>query len=234
MLKASIVSVIVAYVCLVSVSSATQNDTVIKPSEPPEAGMTKPVAPQPPKPSPQVLQRNDPTKELNKWDGFRGIKWNSELSNLKGFVKDKSSTGKNAVCQRKDEEMKLVGIPLSAVLWMFYENRLLGVNMVSEIGTYSDLVKTMQIRFGNPQPCLTENGLARKKIWDLSKVEEWNGTTSWGAKVSLFVMQRGTAGAVMVEFVYEPLDTKKYEDGKKSQEDTEEKRKEAVHNNANW
>jgi hypothetical protein len=145
-----------------------------------------------------VEKAHTPT-DLPKWDGFRGIKWGTDIKTLTGFDLKEMTPWKQGTYSRKNEEMTLGGAKLKEVQWLFYEGRLFQVGIITpDAGAFKALKEATERRYG-------------KDYRDASHGEfesyTWTGITSDGKKVMLEM--RGYGGLYTFFFVYTPIDEKK-------------------------
>ena len=72
------------------------------------------------------------TKELGKWEGFRGIKWGTRVEGIPGMVYYGALGPSVTVYTRKDERLAIGDTPVSILSYQFYKRRLSAVVLCAE------------------------------------------------------------------------------------------------------
>jgi hypothetical protein len=135
--------------------------------------------------------------DTEKWDGFRGVNWGTDIKTLNGFTSPNAALQELGHYLRKDESLKLGGASLKEVLWRFYKGQLYHVVIEGRDGTFPALKEATETRYGK----------ACKNI--STKYKEayaWKGLNSKGEPVTLEVSLDKETGRVSCYFTYIPLE----------------------------
>ena len=159
--------------------------------------------------------------ELGKWDGFRGIKWGTDLKSLTGFAAF-SSVIETGNYRRKDEKLTLGSVPLQEIRWQFYKGKLYHVLITGEDGTFSSLKTETVKRYGKTYKDTSDK---------LNEDYTWSGKNSDGEKVTVQVTRERQFGMVLVYFTYWPLEEQFFkEKGKENAEELDSWLRQYRHN----
>ena len=143
--------------------------------------------------SPEEPERAE-TDKLGIWDGFRDIKWGTELAQVPEMKVENRPTSYQTNYERpKDKKIigdaKLEKIRYSAI------NGKLGVVGLETKGLENNLnlMKSLSTVFGNA------SDKTIRGIW------EWHGETTWGENVTIWFFYNYKTEITSVQIVYEPL-----------------------------
>lgn len=134
----------------------------------------------------------------NEPDGFRGIKWGtniSELSKMK-LIDDDG----NAKCYaRKNDKMRIGDANLDAIMYGFYKNRFSAVGvMYHSSSNFSAIKETLLQQYGEARH---PNGFMEEYFW-------------YGSRVNVFLKFNQIQGAGQLWYLYKPLQEEKERDEK--------------------
>ncbi|MGB2997785.1 MAG: hypothetical protein WBC59_04015 [Phycisphaerae bacterium] len=152
--------------------------------------------------------------QLGKWDGFRGIRWGTELKTLNGMTIVEED-GKLKYCTREGEKLSIGKAQLESIYYMFYTDlqnidRLIGVG-VETVPNRSDseaLKRTVVERFGEGAQ---QNEFV--EVW------VWRGQTTGGDKVRMGLEQNPITDQGVWVLWYEPLERQREMDKKRAAEE---------------
>lgn len=154
--------------------------------------------------------------ELGLWDGFRGVRWGTQLSSLSGFKTANQTTAQAGNYTRDSEKLMLGGARLKDVVWRFYRGRLYHVLVEAQPNTFDALKSVTIERFGKSY---------KNTSTEYLESYTWSGSNSKGESVTFEVKRDKQTGRVSGFFTYAPLEQAESNDATQTERTKRERRK---------
>jgi hypothetical protein len=140
------------------------------------------------------------------WEGFRGIKWGTEITDAPGITGKKAETKS---CFRKDDKLTIGEAKLKYILYQFYKGRFYSVDIRAEESTnWIALRDAVFAKYGEG-----------KKLYTLLEQWYWGAPEFPGVKDVTMFLRHDLEGKTTLIMTYKPIaDERRAEDAKKAKE----------------
>jgi len=146
-------------------------------------------------------------QELGKWDGFRGIKWATNIKDVNDMVLVDTSDDENTtVYTRTTDKLSIGKAKLTAIAYQFYKDRFFSVTVLTEGSTnFSRLKEAIFAYYGEG----TQNN---------QFIEEWTWITG---TFCLVLKYNEFSEDARFDMIYLPIYHEREQDNKDAAEDAE-------------